>query len=70
MDTVFLRSLLRTNAAVHLKVSMNLLAAETFQPNRNQSDCAYQLHEYYLAQVAPATYTSHTVATPGLLYQN
>ena len=42
LDTVFLCSLLKTNAAVHRKVSVNLLAAETFQPNRNQNHCAHK----------------------------
>jgi hypothetical protein len=37
-----LGSLLKTNATVHLKVSVNLLVAETIQPNRNQSDCAHK----------------------------
>jgi len=41
-DTVFLGSLLKTNAANHLKVSVNLLAAETFQSKRNQSDYAHK----------------------------
>ena len=41
--TIFvLGSSLKTNAAVHLKVTVNLLAAETFQPNINQSDCAHK----------------------------
>jgi hypothetical protein len=34
--------LLKTNAAIHLEVSGNLLAAETIQPNRNQSDSAHK----------------------------